>query len=453
MKLLTKDILRVEKYHPNPADPSFVVDVTPDVLDHWSRTFNDMQAENIGIPLTFEHPPRGDVGADPAEMKEGDPRLRAGWVNSVYRDGDTLMGVFEVPDDYADDLLESGCYVSPKFGGTWTDSLKRKWENPIHHIALTTKPVAVNQTRTFTQAFSRGQLPSAFENELNFSTSSGQFQEWSQPETDMPDALTPALTPAEAVDRLFENPDFVQFAREKLGSMPVQQFSADPGMPGMPPGMPGMQPGQDQPAPEDMGGGEDTSPDIVAVCMGILHQVSQAVAEGMKAMAQLHGMQSDDDQDDVPPAAAPPQAAPQPVATPAAVQMSREGEVIQMSREQIMASPVFAAMENKLSRVERDSLTSRVNALFATGRCLGPKRDALLADVGKYEFSRQTEQPNILLLHTLSILEDLPENAAIPVDGKLEFSRKPTVSKPDVDGGEMTDERADEIVARLIHGN
>lgn len=253
----------------------------------------------------------------------------------------------------------------------------------------------------------------------------------------MPDALTPA----EAVDRLFENPDFVQFAREKLESMPVQQFSADPGVPGMPPGMPGMQPGQDQPVPEDMGGGEDTSPDIVAVCMGILHQVSQAVAEGMKAMAQLHGMQSEDDQDEVPPPAAPPQAAPQPVATPAAVQMSRE---------QYMADPVFAAMENKMSRLERKELEGRVSALFASGRCTGPKRDSLLADIGKYEFSRQNEQPNVLLMHTLSILEDQPENSAIPVDGKLEFSRKPTASAPDVNDGEISDERADEIVNKLF---
>lgn len=434
---LVKDVLKVEQYRPNPADPSFVVNVTTDVLDHWSRTFNDMKDAQIGIPLTFEHPPKGQ-GCDPSEWKSGDPRFRAGWVEDVYRDGDTLMAVLDVPDGYASDLVETGCYVSPKFGGTWTDSLSRKWENPIHHIALTTKPVAVNQSRTFTPktlAFSRdGDSESPFSHEMFFSTSQGQFAQWSQPE----DTEVADLSPAEAIDRLFENPNFVAEARQRLAAIPEQQFSADPSQvpPGMPPGMPQGLPEDSAPSPEGDGGG----PDAAAVAMQILHEVMQACAAGMKAMAQLGGVSTDDDADDAPSPVPAPAPAPSLQATPA---------VTAMSRDEIESNPVFAAMEHKLTQTERKGFADRVNALFDSGRCTGPQRDSLIADVGKYEFSRQTEQPNVTLLAKLELLEGLPEHAAIPTVAKeAEFSRsKPTATAID-SSEEMTDERAEEILQK-----
>lgn len=441
---LTKDILRVEQYRPNPADPSFVVNVTADVIDHWSRTFHDMKNAEIGIPLTFEHPPKGK-GSDPAEWKSGDPRFRAGWVEDVYRDGDTLMAVVDVPDDYAKDLVETGCYVSPKFGGSWTDSLSRKWDNPIHHIALTTKPVAVNQSRVFTPtpqptlAFSRDSEPeSPFIHEMYFSTSVGQFAEWSQPE----ESQVADLSPAEAMDRLFENPDFVAEARKRLEEIPEQQFSADTTVapPGLPPGMPQCVP-QDTQEPEP--DADNSGADAAAVAMQILHEVMQACAAGMKAMAKLGGVETDDDADNAPQNVPAPTPAPDIQAQPA---------ITQMSRDEIQSNPVFAAMEHKLTLTERKGFADRVNDLFNSGRCTGPHRDALLAEVGKYEFSRQQEQPNVLLLAKLELLESMPEHAVVPLEGKeaSEFSRKPS-AVPLNDNSEMTDERAEQIVRSFFN--
>lgn len=437
--LLKKDVLKVAKYRPNPADPDFVVDVTPEVLDHWSRTFHDMKNATdpntgesfpIKLPVPWEHPPKGDENADPLEWsarKDGDPRVNAGWVEDVYREGDTLYAVLDVKDEYADDLQKSGCYVSPKFGGTWTDSLDRVWQNPIHHIALTTKPVAVNQTKNFRPVESPAL---AFSRAMCFSTS-----QWSQTE----EPAVPDLSPEEAVDRLFENPNFVELARQRLSGMPEQQFSApsQPGMPGMPPGMP-------QGAPTDMGQEPDVDEggdqDMATVCMQILHEVSQAVAGGMKALAQFHGVSMGDDED-TPMAPAQPAPAPQVDATPATVSMSRT----ESEKDQLIA-----ALSHKATASDRSSLTSRANALYESARCTKPQLDEMLSEIGKYEFSRQKETPNLLLIERIKTLESLPEHAAIPVANKdIEFSRKANATQPNAafnSGEEMTDERADEIV-------
>lgn len=430
MVQLVKDVLRVAKYRPDPANPDFVVDVTPAVLDHWSRTFNDMKEAGIGIPVPWEHPPRGDENSDPMEWaarKTGDPRVNAGWVDSVYRDGDTLYSVLDIKDEYADDLQKSGCYVSPKFGGSWTDSQSRLWTNPIHHIALTTKPVAVNQTRKFTPVASPVM---AFSRAMCFSTS-----QWSQPE----ESNVADLTPAEAMDRLFENPNFVEMARERLG-MPVSEFSADVGAPpGMPPGMPQGLPGEGAPEPQPQPEPDNGGTDAVSICMQILHQLSQTLGVGMKALAKLGGVDvGDDDEGD---------AAPPPGMSPAPPQVQAQPAAVSFSREEIEANPVFAAMEKKLSKIERSGLADRIEALFDTGRCTRPQADALAADAGKYEFARQSDQPNVILIEKIKLLESMPENAALPLGGKeSEFSREITSSKPRDTGEEMSDERAEEIV-------
>lgn len=433
MKLI-KDILKAATYRPDSANPEFTVDVTTDVLDHWSRTFSDMKTAEIGIPVPWEHPPRGDENSDPLEWanrKQGDPRSNAGWVDSIYREGDTLFAVLDIDDRYADDLQKSGCYVSPKFGGTWTDSLSRKWENPIHHIALTTKPVAVNQSRTFSPVASP---VLAFSRAMCFSTS-----QWSQPEDE-----SVTLTPEEAIDRILQNPDVLARAAQKLG---VHEFSATPGM-GMPPGMPQ---GQDDgsgyaPAPEPEP--EPEAPDAVATCMQIMHSLSQTLHEGMMAMAKLHGVDvgdNDNDEDDMAPPA-PPLAPPAPAATTSPA-------VVSMSRDQLIGNPLYAALEHKQTKMERQSLAERIEGLFDTGRATRVKADELVAAVGQYEFSRQNDLKNVLLLERIKVLEETQPGSAIPSGNETEFSRAAQAMNHNSEfrsSEEMTDERAEEILA--MHG-
>ena len=97
--------------------------------------------------------------------------------------------------------------------------------------------------------------------------------------------------------------------------------------------------------------------------------------------------------------------------------------------------------------IERKGLAGRIEALFDTGRCTRPQADLLAADVGKYEFARQSDQPNVILLEKIKLLESMPENAALPLGGKeSEFSREITAIKPRDNGEEVSEERANEIV-------
>lgn len=434
MKRLYKDVLKAQTYYPDPKNPDYKVDVTPEMLDHWSRTFQDMKDANIGIPLTFEHPPK-DKGGDPAEWKQGDPRFRAGWVEDIYRDGDTLIAAVDVPDDCAEDLLETGCYVSPKFGGTWTDSERRKWSNPIHHIALTTKPVALSQSRDWlpTLAFSRDGS-SVFDNEIMFSTSGGLFHEWSQSEEST--VADTKLSPSEALDRLFENPEFVELARERL--IEEHEFS-DPTMGGQLPGLPPGMPNQEQPEPDG-----DECGNGVGLCIKFVSTLMQACSEFLQNMAGAAGVGDNDADDYALPGQAPEGGAGAPVT-------ATMPAVTAMSREEIMANPVFKAMEVKLTSTERRDLSDQVNELFDTGRCTGPIRDKLLASVEKYEFSRQNEPEFMLLKSQIELLKELPEHGAVPTGKTSEFSR-PGVSQVDTDE-DITEDRANEIVASFFRLN
>ncbi|CAB4191741.1 hypothetical protein UFOVP1229_116 [uncultured Caudovirales phage] len=448
---VTKDIIRAADYRPNPHNRDFVVPVTVETLDHWADTFNQMKTAGIGVPVPWEHPPATDPHTNPIEWskrRDGDPRNNAGWVESIYRDGDTLMAVLDVPDECGESLVKHGCYVSPKFGGTWNDSLDRKWVNPIHHIALTTKPVAVNQSREFkpvdaTLAFSRA---------MCFSTTEwDESSEWSQPGDDeMPD--TPEVS--EAIQRLLENPDVLAAAAEKLRM--THEFSAtfapNPGAPG---GIPNAQPDPYAAAPEqEPDGDEGNDTNALAICMQVLHAVNQASAEGMKALAKMHGVNvgDDDDGDDDSQYAPPPAAPAAPVtATPAVVSMSRDDEH-EFSREEFDHLRVLnAAMANKLTRLEQAGLVARAESLFDAGRCTRPDVDALKNRIGKYEFSRQSDSDNVLLLRELEIYEKLPEGSAVKSpESSTQFSRPSTSGRDESflsDGEGISDERADEILA------
>lgn len=447
---VTKDIIRAAEYRPNPHNRDFVVPVTVETLDHWADTFNKMKDAGIGVPVPWEHPPATDPHTNPIEWskrRDGDPRNNAGWVESIYRDGDTLMAVLDVPDECGESLVKHGCYVSPKFGGTWNDSLDRKWVNPIHHIALTTKPVAVNQSREFkpvdaTLAFSRA---------MCFSTTAwDESSEWSQPGDDeMPDTQDVS----EAIERLLENPNVLAAAAEKLRM--THEFSAtfapNPGAPG---GIPNAQPDPYAAAPEqEPDGDEGNDTNALAICMQVLHAVQQASAEGMRALAKMHGVSvgDDDDGDDDQPA--PPPAAPAaPVtATPAVVSMSRDDDEHEFSREEFDHLRVLnAAMANKLSRLEQAGMSDRAEALFDSGRCTRPQVDAIKDRIGKYEFSRQSEPDNVLLVRELEIYEKLPEGAAVKSpEAPTQFSRPATSSRDEsfLNGDDISDERADQILA------
>lgn len=445
---VTKDIIRAADYRPNPNNRDFVVPVTTDTLDHWVDTFGKMKSAGIGVPVPWEHPPSTDPHTNPIEWskrRDGDPRNNAGWVENIYRDGDTLMAVLEVPDDCGEHLVKHGCYVSPKFGGTWNDSLDRRWVNPIHHIALTTKPVAVNQSREFkpvdaTLAFSRA---------MCFSTTEWNDEsEWSQPGDDeMPD--TPDVS--EAIQRLLENPDVLAAAAERLGR--THEFSAtfapNPGAPGAMPPEPDPYAAAPEPdGDEDTGGGDGNA---LAICMQVLHAVNQASAEGMKALAKMHGVSvGDDDEDEPEPAPMQPQQPPV-TSTPAVVSMSRDDDEHEFSREEFEHMRVLnAAMANKLTRLEQADLASRAESLFDSGRVTRPDADALKARIGKYEFSRQADTDNVLLVRELVILEKLPEGAATKPNASTEFSRPASASRDSsfLSDADISPERADEILAK-----
>ncbi|MFH5805600.1 hypothetical protein [Alienimonas sp. DA493] len=130
------------------------VKVTAEDVRAIADGFAALKADHYSVPLIHEHAPGAEnpdghpVALSDAPARRNDRNL-AGWVEGVEVNDDGLL-VFEIEakDDVAADLLEIGTYVSPQFG-PWASPTGKRYENVLHHLATTTKPVAKNQSREF----------------------------------------------------------------------------------------------------------------------------------------------------------------------------------------------------------------------------------------------------------------------------------------------------------------
>lgn len=123
-----KDVIHVGNWR-LPGGGEFAV--TPARMDGWARRFSDMRAAGIRIPFPMDH---SRSSAD-----------NMGWVESVYRDGDTLFCEVEVPrEEDADRLGKTVREVSICVDDE-TDARGRVWKDVIVHISPCTDPVIPGQ--------------------------------------------------------------------------------------------------------------------------------------------------------------------------------------------------------------------------------------------------------------------------------------------------------------------
>ena len=106
--------------------------VTPERMDHWVRTFKAMRQAGINISAPVDHSGRSEDNK--------------GFVEDIWREGDTLYCAMDVPREGDDDAIgktirEVSICVEPE----WTDSTGKVWRDFVAHVAPCTEPVINGQ--------------------------------------------------------------------------------------------------------------------------------------------------------------------------------------------------------------------------------------------------------------------------------------------------------------------
>lgn len=121
-----KELIKVGSYVKPSDDLEF--SITSDTLNHWAATFSQMKANGVRVPLPSTH------------AKADDPEANRGWLEDVFVEGDSLVGVVELVGKDALELSKKSdvsIYAPPNF----TDGKGNTYQRPILHVALCTDPV------------------------------------------------------------------------------------------------------------------------------------------------------------------------------------------------------------------------------------------------------------------------------------------------------------------------
>jgi len=125
-----KELLRVGRWiHPAKK---LVVDVTRERLSRWAENFRRMLAKGIRVPVPYGH--------------SYDPRDNAGFVTDMRVEGDSLVGVLEIPRD--EDAARVGSVatdVSVSVNPSFVDGEGDSFGEVIEHVAITNYPVVSGQ--------------------------------------------------------------------------------------------------------------------------------------------------------------------------------------------------------------------------------------------------------------------------------------------------------------------
>jgi len=124
-----KDLIKVGSFVKASDGMSFAVN--SDSLHHWAQTFSQMKANGIRVPVPHTHT------KNPESISPEDNR---GWLEDVFVDGDTLVGVIDLVGE--DGIALAGrsdvsIYVPPVL----IDGHGNTYKRPITHVALCTDPV------------------------------------------------------------------------------------------------------------------------------------------------------------------------------------------------------------------------------------------------------------------------------------------------------------------------
>jgi hypothetical protein len=112
-------------------EPEFELEVTEPLIDHWVKTFDDMKADGVDVPVPIGHTTEPEKRRGTVERlckepnEEGKPALF-----SYIR--------FSSPE-YSDQFKDSNVslFMPPK----WTNGKGKTYQRPITHVAITDYPV------------------------------------------------------------------------------------------------------------------------------------------------------------------------------------------------------------------------------------------------------------------------------------------------------------------------
>lgn len=121
-----KDIIRVGEFADNGYGSP--VTVTALHLSHWAKTFAEMKANGVKVPIPINH--------KDWERSENN----RGWVHGMFVEGDRLVMTCELFGDDVEALAAANdvSVFAPK---EWTDCDSNHYVIPIRHVALTPVPM------------------------------------------------------------------------------------------------------------------------------------------------------------------------------------------------------------------------------------------------------------------------------------------------------------------------
>lgn len=387
---LIKDVIRPGVFRKG-SEEFFVSEAD---IAAWVDGFRKMREEKLAVPVPWEHPGQDDPEYRPLTEKDKArlaTKLNAGFVEDlrIAEDG-TLQAVLDVTDEDAARLESVGTFVSPNFG-KFKDSSGRWWDKAISHIALTTKPVNVEQTRKF----SRVNV-----SELNRTVSFSM--------ADKVDMKTKDDAPADDKDKGLILPG--QEGDAETMKALIGQFAA-------------------------MG---IVLPTTIKLS-GDLNVLLAAVATAGKAKSEGKAM---GDAAKVPG---------KPVEEkPATVQMSREEfeKVTAMSQSVADLQAQNESLIAELTASKKAALLGRINVAFDSGRCTKPRADKLREAAGTYAFSREPSEVE----RALELIEEMPAGACWSDEEKTAAFSSEGVREVKPSGfykSQLDDEEAEKLIAQL----
>jgi hypothetical protein len=128
-KKFIKDLIAVGDYaHP---EKQWSLHVTPDRLDKWVQRFNAARANGVDFEVTLDHSPSA--------------RSVVGYLTSLHREGDRLMGVHEFIGEEAIELAQRVKNVSVEIDPDFVDGKGNRYGEAIVKSSLVQQPVVPGQ--------------------------------------------------------------------------------------------------------------------------------------------------------------------------------------------------------------------------------------------------------------------------------------------------------------------
>lgn len=141
MPRFVKDIIRPGTYHPwGPGGKRYQLDISPERIAQWAKTFNELRANGNRIPAVLGH----DAQAVPVAIGAAPPGPAKNvgyWESvSVANDG-TLYGILDTDAETVAKVRDVSLWAEP----LWKDGKGIEYKDAITHIALVNHPIMPGQ--------------------------------------------------------------------------------------------------------------------------------------------------------------------------------------------------------------------------------------------------------------------------------------------------------------------